>query len=158
MSHDFLQFRQGLVEKRDAITAAIVALDAVLGTPAPPTVSAEPTRPKCTRRNGAAEKPRRAINRTNERTNERSKARAIPAARSLPDGARVRLDLVPARDAAILARITRGPATAGELLSVLPAEPGQTHEQRETAVRNALTRLRVKRQIVQAEHGTWKPA
>ena len=63
------------------------------------------------------------------------------------DGPRQRLDLVPARDDAIRKALKSGPKRTSVLLGHMPEEPGQTLEQREDALRNALTRLRLKKQI-----------
>lgn len=62
--------------------------------------------------------------------------------------------VVKARDAAILARLHIGPATLEQLVTVLPAEPGESETDRQVACSSALIRLRVKKQITAAA-GNW---
>lgn len=56
-----------------------------------------------------------------------------------------------ARDNAILERLNRGPSHFAELRDAMPKEPGLSDEQRTRACANALTRLRLKKQIKQTE-------
>ena len=63
--------------------------------------------------------------------------------------------LIAARDQAILESLRRGAKNTVDLRAVLPAEPGQTEEQRERACSNALTRLRMKGQIKPVDGGGW---
>jgi hypothetical protein len=62
-------------------------------------------------------------------------------------------DIVAARDAVILARLKRGPLPKVDLIESLPPEPGKTPEQRAQDCGNALTRLRLKKLIVQVDEG-----
>ena len=66
-------------------------------------------------------------------------------------------DIVSARDAAILQALKVRPWATDSLLNVLPEEPGQSDEQRKTALSSALIRLRVKKQIDQVQ-GLWRLA
>ncbi len=70
-------------------------------------------------------------------------ARSIAAASVAPAS----VEVVKARDEAILAALKVRPWPYGGLLTVLPDEPGQTFDQRETALKSALIRLRVKKLI-----------
>lgn len=56
-------------------------------------------------------------------------------------------DVVAARDKDILEAVRIRPRTQAQLLNVMPPEDGLTDEQRETALRSALTRLRVKKHV-----------
>ncbi len=40
-------------------------------------------------------------------------------------------------------------------MEVMPIVPGQTDDQRRSAISNALSRLRIKKVITQVEHGEW---
>ena len=60
---------------------------------------------------------------------------------------------IQARDAAIKFALRTGPRPSSELIDALPREPGQTPEQRESALRNALSRLKVKKEIKQVAEG-----
>jgi len=62
-------------------------------------------------------------------------------------------DIVAARDAAIVARLKKGPSAKADLIDAMPAEPGKTAEQRAQDCGNALTRLRLKKLIVQVDEG-----
>lgn len=64
-------------------------------------------------------------------------------------------DVVKARDAAILEALDIRPRSADALLDVMPEEPGQTPEQKRTALSSALVRLRVKKQIDLVD-GSWR--
>lgn len=103
--------------------------------------------------NGALKKTKR-----NETKRNEQKARQ-PAARSRPKPAvsenplRQRLNLVPARDAAIKLALKKGPLLPSALLDAMPRELGQTGDQRADALRNALTRLRLKKEIRQTDDG-----
>lgn len=70
-----------------------------------------------------------------------------------PASARPRLDIVPARDAAITSALKRGPMAVSALLEIMPREPGQTPGQRDSALSNALTRLRLKKVIRSVDEG-----
>ena len=62
-------------------------------------------------------------------------------------------DVVQARDAAIKARLRKGPAPFAALRDAMPHEPDLTDDQKTRACANALTRLRVKKEITQVEDG-----
>jgi hypothetical protein len=65
------------------------------------------------------------------------------------------VDVVTARDAAILQAVRLRPWTTDALMSVMPVEEGQTVEQRKTALKSALIRMRVKKQIDEVD-GQWR--
>lgn len=62
-------------------------------------------------------------------------------------------DVVHARDAAILAKLRKGPATIDDLRKAIPKEADLDDQQHGRACSNALTRLRLKGQIKQTEDG-----
>lgn len=64
-------------------------------------------------------------------------------------------DVVAARDQAILDALKIRPWSTDGLITVLPAEPGLTPDQRTAALSSALIRLRLKKRIVQTSEGTW---
>jgi len=124
-----------------------------------------------TRRAGRRGKPgpkpgrrKKAAKKTDGRTDGRSKVRAsaqrgaslIEPSRSLPD--RTASDVVVARDAAILRELKKGTRAFAALCEVMPTEPGQTEEQRSRACSNALTRLRLKKEIRATDNGEWELA
>lgn len=62
--------------------------------------------------------------------------------------------MVAARDRAILEALTIRPWSTEGLLTVMPAEPGLTPDQKLVALNSALIRLRVKKRIT-AIDGKW---
>lgn len=62
------------------------------------------------------------------------------------------VEVVKARDAAILERLRHSPASDAQLLTVLPEEAGR-HKARVEALGNVLLRLRVKRRIRKVQDG-----
>jgi hypothetical protein len=110
----------------------------------------------------------------NERTNERTNAKREPRSRSLPDrevqkriapattkgpgaGATpATAEIVQARDAAILGALKKGKKPFGTLRDAMPVEDGQDDTQRRQACSNALTRLRIKKQIRSTDDGEWE--
>jgi len=140
-----------LVAKRDALTTVIDMIRTHFVGDVPGEM----------RRGKPGPKPRRskkALKRTDGRT-EQEPRRKQP--RSLPDHTHTARtgephassDVVVARDAAIKARLKKGPATAVVLREALPAEPGMTEDQMVRACSNALTRLRLKKEITQVDDG-----
>jgi len=132
-----------LTAKRDALTHAIdviarhflpAAAELVIHVPEPEPLPAP--RPR-------APKPGRP------KKKERAHQPWMPASPPAAAGA------VQARDEAIVNALRKGPAATHDLLPALPAEPGQTPEQRDNALRNTLTRLRCKKRIKQLERGEW---
>ena len=65
---------------------------------------------------------------------------------------------VQARDAAVLNALKLRTWTTDGLMTVLPQEPGQTVDQRKTALSSALIRLRLKKRIQAADGETWSLA
>lgn len=58
-----------------------------------------------------------------------------------------------ARDAAILRRLAIAPANLGQLVTVMPTEPGFSDEDREAACRSAVIRLNARKQIRSVDLG-----
>jgi hypothetical protein len=95
--------------------------------------------------------------RVNRRRRSPDRAPAKPRTPAAASVASAPVDIVTARDQAILAAIRLRPWTAEGLVSVLPAEPGQTDTERRTALSSALIRLRVKKQAIEV-NGQWRAA
>lgn len=61
--------------------------------------------------------------------------------------------MVKARDAAILGRLRQGPASAEQLVEVMPIEDGQTPAERIDECARVVRRFQVKKVIVAHEQG-----
>lgn len=93
-------------------------------------------------------------NRTPRKKASKPKPRAVKAkARTAPAPNTGRSGLAQARDQAIKAALKGGAKPTSALLAVLPKEPGQTDDQREAALRNALSRLRMRKAIASTDAG-----
>lgn len=79
----------------------------------------------------------------------RTLADVVEKARRAPSS----LDVVEARDAAIVGQLRKAPTSTEDLLAIMPLERDQTDEHRATDLRNALTRLGYKKIIHRAADG-----
>lgn len=154
MSIEFQSVRASLVEKRDALSKAIEALDAVMGLHPPEAALVVPRRVVRRLRRLPGSKIKKAAKR-NERTNERTKqGPGRRVARSLPK--REATDLVKAREDAILTGLKRqgGMATSKVLRAMMPKESELNDDQRDAAYRNTLTKLK-QRGVIGRTGDTW---
>jgi hypothetical protein len=150
-----------LTSKRDALTDVIDKLTQLSAPPPRAPLGARPPRTKT------------AARQTDGRTDG---AKRGPHSRSLPDrevqkriapattkgpgaGATpATAEIVQARDAAILGALKKGKKPFGTLRDAMPVEDGQDDSQRRQACSNALTRLRIKKQVRSTDDGEWELA
>lgn len=129
--------------ERQRLDVAIASLEALVGLDGR---APGPAAPEAVRLRGGKRAP--------TKSGPASTSTVKAAAPASPVGS----DTIAARDAAILDRLRKGPADSGDLRKAMPHEPDLTDEQRDSAYRNAMTRLRVKEKIRTAPDGRWRLA
>ena len=130
-------------EQRAKWVTVLEHLRALAGTPAPTEKSRREKQTKDAR-------PAPARRPSGVRTRPKTAAPATQDAAPEPGS---RAAIVGARDASILAALEKGPAPPAGLIHVMPKESGQTADQREAALRNALSRIQAKKRIKSTEDG-----